>query len=408
MTPLYAAPEQISAQPISTLTDVYVLGVVLHELLTGTLPFAATGGDPASLAKVLDSLRGGAASPPSRAPISALAAHARGQPNVKKLHALLSGDLDTIVCKAMSLAPSDRFASVERFAADVRAFLAQLPIAARPHGWTYSSRLFLRRHRATSIAVGIGVAGFLFAAAVAFHQYLLSRAQATRTAIVRDFIFDLVDDAEPDEAHPDAPVTGKQIVDSGVRRARSKFGDQPELRGELLSELGRMYLRLDEPDSAKQVLGEALDLLQRNAPNSDAALNKARAHLANVLLEENDTAKASDLATLSLQSCTKQDADCAKARAYADSVLSRVSLMEGRVEQSLVQMRDAVHETALGFGEDDAESAMTLLNLALIARNAGHLREAGAAMSHAVAIAERKTLPAADRTHLLRDRKSVV
>lgn len=72
------------------------------------------------------------------------------------------------------------------------------------------------------------------------------------------------------------------------------------------------------------------------------------------------------------------------------------------MEQSLVEMREAVRETASGFGEQDAESAMALLNLALIARNGGHLREAGAAMEKAIAISDTRTLPAADRTQLLR------
>ena len=402
LTPLYAAPEQITAQPISTLTDVYVLGIVLFELLTGALPYRGVAGSAPSLPQVLDALMRGAPTLMSHAAIDNDAVQARSMPSLGRMRAMLAGDLDTIVSKAMRFEPAQRYNSVERLASDIRSFLAHLPIAARPPGAAYSARLFLRRHRSASVAASIGAVLFLTAAVVALYQYQESRAHEARTAIVRDFMFDLIDDAEPDESHPNAQVTGKQMLDGAVLRAHRNFGDQPELQGELLSELGRMYARLDERDSARIILTEALTLLEQNASSADPSLNKTRAQLADVLLKEGDVAHAHDLANVARDACTQENRDCAKARAYADGILSRVSFSEGNVEQSLVEMREAVRETASGFGEQDAESAMALLNLALIARNGGHLREAGAAMEKAIAISDTRTLPAADRTQLLR------
>ena len=119
----------------------------------------------------------------------------------------------------------------------------------------------------------------LIASVVAFGQYRASRANAERTAAVRDFMFDLVNDAEAVEGH-EGEVTGRQMVDGAVARARRDFGAQPQLQGELLGELGRMYLRLGAADAAVPVLTESVAVLEKHAPPDDAALNKARAFLA--------------------------------------------------------------------------------------------------------------------------------
>ena len=83
-------------------------------------------------------------------------------------------------------------------------------------------------------------------------------------------------------------VTGKQMVDGAVARARRDFGAQPQLQGELLGELGRMYLRLDAADAAAPVLAEAIAVLEKHAAPDDAALNRARAFLAAAWLQTSD------------------------------------------------------------------------------------------------------------------------
>ena len=100
-------------------------------------------------------------------------------------------------------------------------------------------------------------------------QYRESRAHAERTAAVRDFMFDLVNDAEAVEGH-EGEVTGRQMVDGAVARARRDFGAQPQLQGELLGELGRMYLRLGAAEAAVPVLAESVAVLEKHAPPDDA------------------------------------------------------------------------------------------------------------------------------------------
>ena len=318
LTPLYAAPEQIRGATISTLTDVYSLGVVLYELLSGVLPYRAASGVRPTLVEVLETFGRGELPRVARA-------------RRKTLRSSLAGDLDTITAKALRLAPDDRYASVKHLADDLQRFLERRPIAARRAGFWYSARLAFARHR---LAGGVAAAGLLLvliASVVAFGQYRASRANAERTAAVRDFMFDLVNDAEAVEGHEGEEVTGRQMVDGAVARARRDFGAQPQLQGELLGELGRMYLRLGAADAAVPVLAESVAVLEKHAPPDDAALNKARAFLALARLQTGgDREEIRALATQARKACANDSVDCAKARAYAANILSQLAVERGR------------------------------------------------------------------------------
>ena len=150
LTPLYAAPEQIRGATISTLTDVYSLGVVLYELLSGVLPYRASTGVRPTLVEVLETFgRGELPRVSQNAP--------------ENLRSALSGDLDTITAKALRLAPDDRYASVKHLADDLQRFLDRRPIAAQRAGLLYSARLAFARHR---LAGGVAAVGLLFASFV--------------------------------------------------------------------------------------------------------------------------------------------------------------------------------------------------------------------------------------------------
>ena len=291
MTPLYAAPEQLRSATISTLTDVYSLGVVLFELLSGGVPYRGAG-TRATLVEVLTAMNRGSLPRLSQAALDEAAALARSQPTAASLRRNLRDDLDTIVSKALRIEPEARYGSVAHLADDIRRYLDHKPIAARRPSFWYTTRLAMARHRLATAVAGSGLVLVLGASGVAWMQYRESRAHAERTAVVRDFMFNLVDEAESAEGQA-GEVTGRQMVDGAVARARRDFGDQPQLRGELLGELGRMYLRLGAVAQALPVLEETVAALERHADPDDAALNKARAFLAQGLLQAAVTASAS-------------------------------------------------------------------------------------------------------------------
>jgi hypothetical protein len=162
-TPLYASPEQVRGEPVSTATDIYSLGVLLYVLLTGQRPYGRTATSAAEAARSVLQEEPGR---PSQAPGDGPGwAETRGQ---------LEGDLDHIVLMALEKSPERRYASVDALAADVRAHLDGYPVAARPAGATYRVGKFIARHRWAVLAGGLGGLGLASGLVAA----LLSQRQA--------------------------------------------------------------------------------------------------------------------------------------------------------------------------------------------------------------------------------------
>jgi serine/threonine-protein kinase len=161
LTPEYAAPEQLTGQPVTTATDVYALGVLLYVLLSGRHPAGSGQHSPAELVKAVLDLEPPRVSDATTADNSKLIAERRGA-TPDKLRRELRGDLDTIVGKALKKDPQERYASVTGFAGDLQRYLKQEPISARPDTLAYHTAKFLRRNRtivaltATAIVLVIG------------------------------------------------------------------------------------------------------------------------------------------------------------------------------------------------------------------------------------------------------------
>jgi eukaryotic-like serine/threonine-protein kinase len=176
LTPDYAAPEQVAGGPITTAADVYALGVMLYELLTGERPYRPKRDSRGALEQAI--LEEDAVAP-SRLKLSDAAAHARGV-SPRKLARLLSGDLDTIVLKALRKSPTGRYATVNALAEDIERFLRGEAIVARRDSLIYRARKFAWRNR---VAIGVaGVVLFALAAGLAATTYEAKIASAQRDA----------------------------------------------------------------------------------------------------------------------------------------------------------------------------------------------------------------------------------
>lgn len=175
LTPVYASPEQISGAPISTGTDVYSLGLLLYELLTGKQPLSEFHTSPFGLQKAIlehDPIL------PSEAVAGdyEIASQAKLEPRLR-------GDLDSIVCKAIRKRATERYSSVEQFSQDIARHLSNLPVWARPESVRYRAVQYARRHRYGLLAAALVVFSLLIGLGVALYEAHLARVEAARAEL---------------------------------------------------------------------------------------------------------------------------------------------------------------------------------------------------------------------------------
>ena len=289
LTPRYASPEQISGAPVTTVSDVYTLGVLLFELLTGHSPYRVTALTPSELLRAVceeEPIRPSAAvlrsesvtlgdGSISRA-VPDEVAHARAlRPD--RLARRLSGDLDTIVLTAMQKEPARRYGSAGSLADDVRRHLAGQPIRARSDTLGYRASKFIRRHRVGVAAAGaltlslvMGAAGIARQSAVASRERARAERQAATAARASRLLVDMFRLSDPDVAKG-ATITAREMLARGTQRVETDFASDPALQAVLLREIGRIYQNLALPDDAERLVRRAVAVWRREAPSTELA-----------------------------------------------------------------------------------------------------------------------------------------
>jgi WD40 repeat protein/tRNA A-37 threonylcarbamoyl transferase component Bud32 len=220
MTPDYAAPEQVIGAPITTAADVYALGVMLYELLTGERPYRLTRDSRGALEEAI--LQAEPALP-SRLLISEPAAGVRAS-SAKKLTKALRGDLDTIVMKALKKSPDERYVTAAAFGEDIARFLTGQVVLAQPDSLAYRAFKFARRHR-----LGIAVVGILLvtlAGGLAATSYEARVAARQRDAAIQSQLRSLTQTAAARLKDGDLPDAMRIILE--VLRRGGRQPDSPE------------------------------------------------------------------------------------------------------------------------------------------------------------------------------------
>jgi len=275
LTPEYAAPEQLLGKAITTATDVYALGVLLYVILTGRHPAGSRPYTPADLVKAILDVE------PRRLSEIVVASKENDEPTrqdaakrgttPERLSRVLRGDLDTIAAKALKKKPIERYPSVTTLADDLRRYLRNEPIGARPDTIVYRTAKFLRRHRAsvtlTALAAAAtlaGVAGTLIQARSARIQRDFALTQVGRSQALSEFHEFLLSDAAPSGK----PFTVNDLLGRAEHIvARERAANDPN-RVKILISIGRQYLEQDQARNARRVLEEAYDLSRGLADRS--------------------------------------------------------------------------------------------------------------------------------------------
>ena len=222
-TPAYASPEQIAGGPLGVSTDLYSMGVVLFELLTGGRPYRPQRDSRAALEEAI------ASAEPLLASEVAGAAGARRE---------LRGDLDTVLGKALKKQPAERYRTADALADDLQRWLSGRPVEARPDSFLYRAGKFVRRN-----ALGVGAAAAVCAAlaagaAVALWQGGKARAEKQAAEQVKEFIASLLRQADPNERSGDKPLSVTDLLKKAQARLSKDALARPEVRVELLDIVG--------------------------------------------------------------------------------------------------------------------------------------------------------------------------
>lgn len=305
LTPNYASPEQLAGRPVSTATDIYSLGIVLYELLSGSRPVRP-------IAEVLTA-------PSSAVTDSAAAACATTR---DKLRRSLRGDLDSIVAKALRPEPGERFGSAAEFASDIERYLNGRSVMARGDAASYRLRKFLFRHKLAAASTSIAMVAIVAAVVVATLGWRQARSQAQRSAATEDFLKQIFTANSTDGADPvrARQTTARELLDIGRDRIKTSLRDAPAARLDVLGTLRGLYRDLGLDDQATALGQEEVALARQLWGNQDVRTAEALIHLAQALHASN--------------SVNRRESVLREAEAILDGIGDRGSLVRGTLHQA--------------------------------------------------------------------------
>lgn len=373
MTPEYASPEQIRGEPITTATDVYSLGVVLYELLTGRRPYGLKSRIPHEIERAI------CEEEPARPSTVAIASGSGASKNAQRRP--FGADLDSIVLKAMRKEPDRRYASIEQFSEDIRRHLVGLPVIARKDTFGYRAAKFIRRNKVPVAAAGVvlmalitGMVATAWQSRVAIRAQAVAQKQTHKAQRVNTFLNLMLESAQPEEKGKD--VTVREILDNAAREIDTSLGDEPEVAAEVHMTLGATYRELGHYEESERHFDAAFMIRRR-------IFGEKHTSVAETLNEQGKLARIAgrydDAERLYRQSLTMRLellGDHDEAVAETMNNLGVLLKRKGRLGEAANYYRQALAIRLELFGDGHPDVATSMTNLAAALKNQGQYDEA--------------------------------
>ncbi len=387
-TPGYAAPEQLAGEPITAAVDLYALGVVLHELLTGQRPVFRLR---ESAAERRDA---------ARASTQIVAGHAEevGGLDAKQLRRALSGDLDAIIAKALEGDPVQRYRSAELFARDIRRSREHRAISARHISPATLTFKFVQRHwfgvTMTACLLLLLIGG---SAGIAW-QAVRAEREAQRATTIKDFLVGVFRASDPRIAadKPRGEITARELLDASTQQIESGFARQPDTQVELLGVTADIYYELDETQRSSK-------LFARETALAEKYFGAADSHAIDGLLGQAENADADGDDALALALLARADPVIHRVRLDESVSRARWLLLRGEAMMNYAEKQDdakASLEAAAALykrvAPSDSHHSQALGDLGSLFLEQSHYASSADYYRQAIAVAEPKTQPAGD------------
>ncbi len=347
LTPAYASPEQIAGQPITVASDVYSLGVVLYELLTGQRPYTLQRDSRGALeAAILQ------ADPPLPSAVVE-----------SKRRSLLRGDLDTVVLKALKKNPSERYPTVHALLEDIERHLSSRPVLAQRDSRWYRTKKFVARHTLEVSAAAAITVVLIGGAVVAGWQARIALAEKARAEEVQAFIASVFREADPMMQREGKALSAVDLLLQAERRMNERTDATPELKVEMLAIIGESLFGLQENHQSARVVEDALRL-QQSLADEDPSMT-ARLHLAlsqsREMLGDTDAAVAELAKAFAALDTAKRDASHLAVRARLHESALGMAVNDYAITERAA--RRAIDEATAAIGPHSDEVAMALMFL---------------------------------------------
>jgi tetratricopeptide (TPR) repeat protein/tRNA A-37 threonylcarbamoyl transferase component Bud32 len=378
-TPRHASPEQVLGKTITTASDVYALGLMIYELLTGSFPYDVTSKTPPG--EIATIITNETPAPPSRRVDSKSARRLRG-------------DLDTIVLNCLRKDPGARYNSVNELAADLERFLTHRPILARPPTLAYIAARFWHRNRAIAVSVVVTAAAIIIGAFAATAGYIQAREseraavlEAQNAEAISGFLVSLFEEANPDVSAGDERSV-RDVLAIGRERVDSELADSPITQARVSATLSEVYKGLGDYEQAQDLQQHAVALVEAHAPEDLEMLAMLRVDMGDILRIRGDHDAA--VATLHAALAAFEASGAGISPEWA-SALNNLGLTHEEMAQrdaALARLEQALHMREALFESPHADIANSLHNLAWIYSRGIDLEKAEQYAIEAVAMRE--------------------